>query len=87
MLSPAMIEGVGNLAALITTLCWIPQALRVIRTRDTRAISLLAQGALLLGVGLWLVYGLLQGVGPLIWSNVITFALVGVIVVLKIRYG
>jgi MtN3 and saliva related transmembrane protein len=87
VLNTVMIEAIGTLAALITTLCWIPQAWRVIRTRETRAISLPAQVALLIGVGMWLVYGLLMGIAPLVWSNVITFALVAVIVAMKVRFG
>jgi MtN3 and saliva related transmembrane protein len=86
-MSPAMVEAVGSLAALITTFCWIPQAIRVIRTRETRAISLLAQGTLFVGILLWLAYGVLIGSAPLIWSNIVTAVLVGVIVVLKLRYG
>jgi MtN3 and saliva related transmembrane protein len=87
VLNPVMIEAIGSLAALITTLCWIPQAWRVIRTRETRAISLPAQMALLIGVGMWLVYGVLMGIAPLVWSNVVTFALVAVIVAMKMRFG
>jgi MtN3 and saliva related transmembrane protein len=87
VLNPVMIEAIGSLAALITTLCWIPQAWRVIRTRETRAISLPAQVALLIGVGMWLVYGVLMGIAPLVWSNVVTFALVAVIVAMKMRFG
>lgn len=86
-MSPVLIEGIGSLAAIITTLCWVPQAIRVIRTRETRAISLVAQVSLLIGIALWLVYGVLLGSQPLIWANIVTFALVGTIVVLKIRYG
>ena len=86
-MSPALIEGIGSLAAIITTLCWVPQAIRVIRTRETRAISLVAQVSLLVGIALWLVYGVLLGSQPLIWANIVTFVLVGTIVVLKVRYG
>jgi len=86
-MSPALIEGIGSLAAIITTLCWVPQAIRVIRTRETRAISLVAQVSLLVGIALWLVYGVLLGSQPLIWANIVTFVLVGMIVVLKLRYG
>ena len=86
-MSPALIEGIGSLAAIITTLCWVPQAIRVIRTRETRAISLVAQVSLLVGIALWLVYGVLLGIQPLIWANIVTFVLVGTIVVLKLRYG
>ncbi|HWL03902.1 MAG TPA: hypothetical protein VNQ99_03050 [Xanthobacteraceae bacterium] len=39
VLSPDL---VGALAAILTTGCWVPQALKIIRTRETAAISLTA---------------------------------------------
>lgn len=82
-----MIEIIGSVAAMLTTLCWVPQAVRTIRTRETRAISLWAQLALACGILLWLVYGLLIGSWPLILANMVTFLLVSTILTLKIRYG
>jgi MtN3 and saliva related transmembrane protein len=84
---PAVIEAIGIAAALLTTLCWIPQAVRTIRTRDTRAISLVTQAAFTLGVGLWLVYGLLLGSLPLILANAVSFVLVATILAMKLRFG
>ncbi|MCA1952393.1 MAG: SemiSWEET transporter [Hyphomicrobiales bacterium] len=78
---------IGSLAAAITTLCWVPQALKVIRTRDTRALSLIMYLMLTLGIGLWLVYGLLIGSWPLIGANTVTFILVVIILGLKLRHG
>jgi MtN3 and saliva related transmembrane protein len=86
-LDRATIEWIGALAATITTLCWVPQALRVIKTRDTKAISLLMYLMLAVGLVLWLVYGLLLGSMPLIVANTITLALVLVILAMKLRYG
>ncbi|GGG34061.1 SemiSWEET family sugar transporter [Chelatococcus composti] len=81
------IEAIGAVAAVLTTLCWIPQAARVIRTRETRAISLTTQVALTCGVVLWLVYGIFIGSWPLIGSNAITLVLLSVILTMKLRYG
>ncbi|CAN1540437.1 COG4095 Uncharacterized conserved protein [Rhabdaerophilaceae bacterium] len=86
-LSPAMIEVIGSLAAAITTLCWVPQAIKVIRTRNTAAISLIMYVMLATGIALWLVYGLLIWSVPLIGANTVTFVLVLTILVLKLRYG
>jgi len=77
----------GFTAALLTTLCWLPQALRTIRTKDTKSLSLVTQSALTLGVALWLAYGILTGNAPIIFANSITFCLVGLILALKLRYG
>ena len=77
----------GFAAALLTTLCWLPQALRTIRTKDTKSLSLLSQGALTLGVALWLAYGIASGNAPIILSNAVTFFIVALILALKLRYG
>jgi len=83
----SLLEALGFIAACLTTLCWLPQALKMIRTKDTRSLSLFAQSALTLGVGLWLIYGLLLGNFPLIFANSISFVLVATILALKVRYG
>ncbi len=81
------IEAIGGVAAAITTLCWVPQAIKVIRTRDTRSLSLVMYLMLACGIALWLVYGLLIGSWPLIGANLITLVLVSIILALKLRYG
>jgi MtN3 and saliva related transmembrane protein len=86
-LGPAAIEAVGTCAALLTTLCWLPQAVRTIRLRETHAISLWTQAAFFLGLALWLAYGLLIASWPLVAANAVSMVLVGIILVLKIRYG
>ena len=86
-LSPAAVEALGFAAAFLTTLCWVPQAWRTIRTRDTRAISLWTQALLASGVVLWLVYGLQIGSLPVVAANAITLVLVSVILVMKLRFG
>lgn len=86
-MTPQSIELVGASAAVLTTICWVPQALRAIRLRDTRAISLPSQLAFAAGLGLWLAYGWLIGSWPLIGANAVSFALVLTIVATKLRYG
>ncbi|MGL4727568.1 MAG: SemiSWEET transporter [Bosea sp. (in: a-proteobacteria)] len=87
MMSPATIEIIGMVAAVLTTACWVPQAVRTIRTKETRGISLWAQILLVCGIALWLVYGLLIMSWPLIFANTVTFGLVAIILTLKLRYG
>ena len=84
---PAFIETLGFAAALLSTLGWVPQAWRTIKTRDTRAISLWTQAILATAVALWLVYGLLIGSWPLIGANLVTLVLVLTILTMKLRYG
>lgn len=82
-----MTELVGYLAALITTICYMPQALHVIRTRQTAGLSLLGYSLLFVGVALWAIYGVLKMDWPLILANFISLMLIGTILVMKIRLG
>jgi MtN3 and saliva related transmembrane protein len=84
---PYLADVIGMTAATLTTLCWLPQTILILRTRDTRAISLATQSTFACGVALWLAYGLLIGSWPVIISNAITLILVGAIVALKIFHG
>lgn len=86
-MSPAAIEMLGFAAAVLTTLCWVPQALQTIRTRDTSGISLWTQGIFAAGIVLWLVYGVLLMSWPLITANAISLCLVLVILAMKLRHG
>lgn len=63
---------VGYTAATLTTLSFFPQAIKTLRSGDTRAISLPMYVLLTLGIALWGIYGLITRDGPLIVSNAIT---------------
>jgi MtN3 and saliva related transmembrane protein len=82
-----LIDFVGASGAVLTTLCWLPQVLKVIREKETRALSLPATVAFSVGVVLWLVYGLAIGDWPLIGSNAATLALMAPILAMKLHYG
>jgi MtN3 and saliva related transmembrane protein len=78
---------IGGIGAVLTTICWLPQAVQVVRERDTRAISLTTN--LVFGIGLlfWLVYGIAIADWPLIGSNAISVVFTSVIVAMKLRHG
>jgi MtN3 and saliva related transmembrane protein len=77
---------IGTLAAVLTTISFLPQALHTFRTKDVRGISLGMYSAFTLGVALWLVYGLLLGAWPVVIANMITLALAAAILAMKLRY-
>lgn len=83
----ALVQPIGALAAVLTTLCWVPQALKIARERETRAISLPFTLLSAVGFLLWLVYGLALADAPLIASSAATLAITAAIVAFKIRYG
>lgn len=78
---------IGSVAALLTTVAFLPQALRIIRTRDASAVSLVMYLIFGTGVLLWLVFGIMIVNWPLIGANAVTLTLVVAIIALKIRYG
>ncbi|HMK69452.1 MAG TPA: PQ-loop domain-containing transporter [Xanthobacteraceae bacterium] len=87
MMASAVVDVIGAAGAALTTLCWVPQAVKVVRERETRAISLPGTTLSALGLLLWLVYGLAIVDAPLIGSSIITLAMTAVILVLKLRHG
>jgi MtN3 and saliva related transmembrane protein len=80
-------EIIGYVAAFLTTGSFVPQAWLTFRSRDVSGISLGMYSAFTLGVGLWLVYGLLTGAWPIVLANAVTLALASGILVMKIRFG
>ncbi len=75
----------GSLAAITTTISFFPQALKVIRTRDTRSISLLMYLLFTFGVACWLVYGIMRGDLPIAAANTVTLILSLIILFFKLR--
>jgi MtN3 and saliva related transmembrane protein len=82
-----LVDAVGMTGAVLTTVCWVPQAVQIIRSRETRAISLAGTLTFTIGIAFWLIYGLALWDWPLIMSNIVTLALASLIVVLKLRHG
>ena len=77
----------GYVAATLTTAAFVPQAVKTLRTRDTRAISLGMYVVFTLGLCFWLAYGIVLDSWPMILSNVVTLALALLILALKLRHG
>ena len=78
---------IGLLATILTTLAYLPQAIKTWRTRSTADLSLPMFLLMTVGVGLWFVYGLIIGDLPLIAANGVTLLLSGSILYCKLRYG
>jgi len=75
----------GYLAASLTTVSFFPQAIKTVRSGDTRGISLPMYALFTLGVSCWALYGLLTRDGPLIVANAITLVPAGLILERKLR--
>ena len=74
---------VGALAALFSTTSFLPQAWKIIKSRDTRGISTGMYSITVVGFALWLAYGVLKFEWPLIVTNSICLALSAFILLMK----
>jgi len=77
-------EIIGYLAATFTTLSFLPQAIKTIKTRETESLSMGMYGMFTLGVLLWLIYGIYLSNKAIIIANAITFLLSALIFGFKI---
>lgn len=82
-----MQELAGFVAGALTTIAFIPQACRLFRLKSAHEISLPFTLFLSCGVALWLVYGILFGLLPVILWNAVTLCLALIILYFKVRYG
>ncbi len=76
----------GLVAATFTTVAFIPQAVKIIRTKHTKDISIVMYSMLIVGIILWLVYGIMIEELPIILTNSVTLIFTSIILVLKLKY-
>ena len=81
-----MIKIIGYIAAILTTSAFIPQAVKTIKTKHTKDLSLTMYIALTTGILLWLIYGIFLKDLPIVLANGITFIFTFIILVLKIKH-
>jgi MtN3 and saliva related transmembrane protein len=77
----------GSIAGFCTTVSFIPQVVRIVRTKETRGISLLMYATFTLGIICWLIYGIFLKDLPIIVCNAVTLCLAVTILRFKIKYG
>ena len=81
------VEFIGYAAATLTTVAFLPQAVKVLKDRDTHSLSLGMYTIFTTGVALWGVYGWLRGDWAIVVANAITGALCLAILIAKVRNG
>lgn len=79
-----MADFLGLVAACLTTASFVPQAILVIRTRNTDGLSLYMYLLFTTGIAFWLVYGVMIGSLPIIIANLITVVLASMILTVKL---
>ena len=81
-----MTETIGFIAAVFTTLAYLPQFMKVWKSRSAKDISMRMYAMMCTGVFLWLVYGIRLSSLPIILANGVTLALTLAILGLKIKH-
>lgn len=80
------IEIFGYLAAICTTLSFLPQVIKMFKEKKGDGISTPMYVIFVLGVLMWLIYGIMLESIPIILANSITLLLSGSILVMKLKY-
>ncbi|MBS1215383.1 MAG: hypothetical protein H6R20_357 [Proteobacteria bacterium] len=79
-------DAIGIVAGVLTTLAFVPQVIRVWRTRSARDLSLASFAIFTAGVALWLLYGVAIDALPVIVANAVTLVLAAAILVMKLAF-
>ncbi len=76
---------VGGIAAFLASLSYIPQVRKAWPRGSTKDLSMGMLTALTMGLGLWIVYGVLRGDWVIVTANVIGTTLAAVVLGCKVR--
>lgn len=77
---------IGTVAAVCTTISFLPQVIKVYRTKRTSDLSLPMYIIFSIGVFMWMCYGFLTGSLPIILANAITLVFCTYILAMKMTY-
>ena len=81
------IEFFGYFAALLTTLAFLPQLIKTLKTKKAEDVSLITLIMFLTGVLSWIIYGYKISSTPILIANIITFILNLLILIFKITFS
>ena len=76
----------GFLAALLTTIAFLPQLYKTWKTKSADDVSLIMLILFIIGLLFWIIYGLKINSIPILVANIITFIFNFSILILKITY-
>lgn len=79
-------EVLGFCAAILTTISFLPQVIKIYKSKETKSISFAMYVVLSLGILMWLVYGIHLKSMPMIIANAITLILTIYILFMKMKY-
>ena len=81
-----IIDFLGYIAATITTIAFLPQIIKTIKSKSAKDVSMGMFVLFTTGVFLWIVYGVLTKTYPVLIANAVIFCLALAQIILKIKY-
>lgn len=81
------IEALGWMAAGCTTFAFVPQVLKVAKSRSVKDISILMYITFCSGLLMWIIYGFYLRSFPIVLANIMTFGLALAILIMKILWS
>ena len=81
------IEFFGYFAAILTTLAFLPQLIKTLKTKKAEDVSLITLIMFLTGLLSWIIYGYKIESTPILVANIITFVLNLLILIFKISFS
>lgn len=79
-------EIIGLVAGFLTTVSFVPQVVRVYKTKSADDLSYGMLCLFILGIALWLTYGIILQALPVVIANAVTLCLALTLLVFKIKY-
>jgi MtN3 and saliva related transmembrane protein len=80
------IKILGLIAGTITSITFIPQVLHIWKTKSAKDISILMLSLLIIGVSLWLTYGIVVKDVAIIYTNGMVLAMSLLMLYFKFRF-
>jgi MtN3 and saliva related transmembrane protein len=77
---------VGFMAGFVTTAANLPQVWKTYRSKSGEGLSFRMLLALAIGLGLWIVYGTMSMLPPLIMTNAVALLLILFLLGMKLKY-
>tara|TARA_B100000575_G_C22602638_1_gene376620 strand:- start:170 stop:436 length:267 start_codon:yes stop_codon:yes gene_type:complete len=81
------VESFGYFAAILTTLAFLPQLIKTLKTKKAEDVSLITLIMFLTGVLSWIIYGYRIASTPILVANIVTFILNLLILIFKISFS
>ena len=76
----------GYAAGFLTTIAFVPQVVKIWKSRSAHDVSLPTFIAFTVGVAFWLAYGFVKKEPPMILWNSVTLVLAGAILAMKLKF-